>query len=158
MSELPSPLSPEEIVARLEGVSSDHGGDTPDYKFIEPTATAFDSFVDYVRNDEGRFLLGYPEVDLNMRGLARGEMLLVVGHSHNGKSQVLYQAIVNALLNSDAHILMFSPDEPRELVARSCIALPTVATAKSWSSRSRTATKPCWKRFVRLHATCLIGY
>jgi replicative DNA helicase len=125
MPELPSPLTPEEIVARLEGASSsDHGEGVPDYKYIEPTSTAFDSFVDYVRNDEGRFLLGFPEVDLAMRGLARGEMLLVVGHSHNGKSQVLYNSIVTALLNTDAHILLFSPDEPRELVAQKlhCIA------------------------------------
>ena len=90
MPELPSPLTPEQIVDRLAGAASLGGGAAPTYKFIEPTSTAFDSFVDYVRNDEGRFLFGYPEVDLCMRGLARGEMLLVVGHSHNGKSQVLY--------------------------------------------------------------------
>ena len=124
MSDLPAPLSPAEIVARLEGASSDRAEGAPAYKYIEPTATAFDSFVDYVRNDDGRFLLGFPEVDLCMRGLARGEMLLVVGHSHNGKSQVLYNSIVNALLNTNGHILLFSPDEPRELVAQKlhCIA------------------------------------
>jgi len=124
MSDLPAPLSPAEIVARLEGASSDHTEGVPAYRYIEPTATAFNSFVDYVRNDDGRFLLGFPEVDLCMRGLARGEMLLVVGHSHNGKSQVLYNSIVNALLNTNGHILLFSPDEPRELVAQKlhCIA------------------------------------
>ena len=53
-----------------------------------------------------------------MRGLARGEMLLVVGHSHHGKSQVLYNSSITALLNTNAHILLFSPDEPRELIAQ----------------------------------------
>ena len=123
MTEVPSPLSPDEIVARLEATVSS-GEEELQYRYIEPTSTAFDSFVDYVRNDEGRFLLGYPEIDLALRGLAKGEMMLVVGHSHNGKSQVLYNAIVNALLNSDSHILIFSPDEPRELVAQKlhCLA------------------------------------
>ena len=125
MTDLQAPLTPEQIEQRLQGAVSDQeAAPNSNYKFIEPTSTAFDSFVDYVRNDEGRFLLGFPEVDLAMRGLARGEMLLVVGHSHNGKSQVLYNSVVTALLNTDAHMLLFSPDEPRELIAQKlhCLA------------------------------------
>ena len=125
MADLPAPLSPEQIEQRLREAASDgEAAPATNYRYIEPTSTAFDSFVDYVRNDEGRFLLGFPEVDLAMCGLARGEMLLVVGHSHNGKSQVLYNSIITALLNTNAHILLFSPDEPRELIAQKlhCIA------------------------------------
>ena len=45
MSELPSPLTPEQIVERIAGAASDDA-DTTNYKYIEPTSTAFDSFID----------------------------------------------------------------------------------------------------------------
>ena len=44
-------------------------------------------------------------------------MLLVVGRSHTGKSQVLLNGIVSNLVNNPAaHVVIFSMDEPRELV------------------------------------------
>jgi hypothetical protein len=51
-------------------------------------------------------------------------MMLCVGRTHSGKSQFLYQAIVNTLINQDhARILIFSPDEPRELVVAKIYSL-----------------------------------
>ena len=43
---------------------------------------------------------------------------MVVGRSHTGKSQMLLNSIVSNLINHpEAHIVIFSMDEPRELVA-----------------------------------------
>ncbi len=56
-------------------------------------------------------------MDLASRGVGRGEVLMVVGRSHTGKSQVLLNSIVTNLVNSPAaHVVIFSMDEPRELV------------------------------------------
>ena len=61
--------------------------------------------------------MGIPEVDLATRGVGRGEVMLVVGRSHTGKSQVLLNSIVTNLVNNTAiHVVIFSMDEPRELV------------------------------------------
>jgi replicative DNA helicase len=84
---------------------------------IEPTATAIDGWLDYSENPQSRWMTGFHRLDVLTRGLGRGEMMLCVGRSHSGKSQFLYQAIVNTVMNQDdARILIFSPDEPRELV------------------------------------------
>jgi len=50
--------------------------------------------------------------------------LLVVGRSHTGKSQMLLNGIVSNLLNHpETHVVIFSMDEPRELVAMKLFCL-----------------------------------
>ena len=61
--------------------------------------------------------MGFPEFDLATRGVGRGEVLMVLGRSHTGKSQILLNSIVWNLVNHhDNHAVIFSLDEPRELV------------------------------------------
>ena len=51
------------------------------------------------------------------RGVGRGEVMMILGRSHTGKSQILLNSIVWNLVNHhDAHAVIFSLDEPRELV------------------------------------------
>jgi len=48
-----------------------------------------------------------------MRGIASGEMAMMIGYSHGGKTLLLLHALQQ---NRDKHIAMFIPDEPRQLV------------------------------------------
>jgi KaiC/GvpD/RAD55 family RecA-like ATPase len=49
---------------------------------------------------------------------------MVVGRSHTGKSQMLLNGIVTNLVNDpEAHVVIFSMDEPRELVAMKLFCL-----------------------------------
>ena len=99
------------------------GGEKPT-KFAL-TSTVVDNLIGFISNPTERWYLGLPELDLATRGVGRGEVLMVVGRSHTGKSQVLLNSIVWNLVNHpDAHIVIFSMDEPRELVAQKlhCIA------------------------------------
>ena len=88
------------------------------------TSDVVDNLVGFIRNPAERWYLGFPEIDLATRGIGRGEILMVVGRSHTGKSQVLLNSIVtNLLKDAEAHIVIFSMDEPRELVVMKLFCL-----------------------------------
>ena len=85
-------------------------------RFLLTSAVA-DSLVGFIRNPPERWYLGFPEFDLATRGVGRGEVMMVLGRSHTGKSQILLNSIVWNLINHhDTHAVIFSLDEPRELV------------------------------------------
>jgi KaiC/GvpD/RAD55 family RecA-like ATPase len=81
------------------------------------TSTVVDSLVGFISNPTERWYMGFPEFDLATRGVGRGEVMMILGRSHTGKSQILLNGIVWNLVNHhDAHAVIFSLDEPRELV------------------------------------------
>jgi len=116
----PRLLSAEEVTRRLAEATGEAAGDLPadeSPKRWSLTADVVTNLVGFIRNPAERWYLGIPEVDLASRGVGRGEVLLVVGRSHTGKSQVLLNGIVSNLVNNPAaHVVIFSMDEPRELV------------------------------------------
>ena len=88
------------------------------------TSKVVENLIGFIRNPAERWYLGFPEIDLATRGVGKGEVLLVVGRSHTGKSQILLNSIVTNLVNdSNAHVVIFSMDEPRELVAMKLFCL-----------------------------------
>ena len=113
-----------EVARRLAAVQQ-APGDTPEEqppagqrpkRFLLTSAVA-DSLVGFIRNPTERWYLGFPEFDLATRGVGRGEVMMVLGRSHTGKSQILLNSIVWNLINHhDTHAVIFSLDEPRELV------------------------------------------
>ena len=119
-------LSEGEVALRLaDAVKQSDGGETPPAVTDSPkgpkrfplTSTVVDSLVGFIRNPTERWYLGFPEFDLATRGVGRGEVLMVLGRSHTGKSQILLNSIVWNLVNHhDNHAVIFSLDEPRELV------------------------------------------
>jgi len=81
------------------------------------TSAVVDSLVGFISNPTERWYMGFPEFDLATRGVGRGEVMMILGRSHTGKSQILLNGIVWNLVNHhDAHAVIFSLDEPRELV------------------------------------------
>ena len=98
----------------------------PPMEFFTPTAAAVQDYVTYL-NNESTFQWGFREVDLTApSGLQNGDMALILGKSHQGKSTVAYSAIINNLERSeDFTCVFYSPDEPRELAVQkmACMAL-----------------------------------
>ena len=116
----PRVFTAEEVTRRLADATGEATGDLPvvdSPKRWSLTTDVVTNLVGFIRNPAERWYLGIPEVDLASRGVGRGEVLLVVGRSHTGKSQVLLNGIVSNLVNNPAaHVVIFSMDEPRELV------------------------------------------
>ena len=120
--------TPEEVSRRLAAAQQTVAGETPSE--VHPpspggekptsfvlTSSVVDNLIGFVSNPTERWYLGLSEIDLATRGVGRGEVMMVVGRSHTGKSQMLLNSIVWNLVNQpDAHVVIFSMDEPRELV------------------------------------------
>lgn len=127
-------LSADEITGRLQTSPSDDpslsdaGGapPSPPMEFFTPTVTAVEDYVHYLNNDAA-FQTGFKAIDLCFpSGLGNGDMLLVTGKSHSGKSTAVYSSIISNLERSeDFTCVFYSPDEPRELAVQklACMAL-----------------------------------
>ena len=121
-------LTPEQVTARLAAVHGGEAGGSPLEKKAprrwSATTAVMDNLVGFIRNPAERWYMGFPEIDLATRGIGRGEVLLVVGRSHTGKSQILLNGIVTNLINDpSAHVVIFAMDEPRELVVMKLFCL-----------------------------------
>ena len=110
-------LTDEEIVARIAALETPEqtvADYTPrEYRYFEPLENAADEWVHWARHPERRIYTGIRELDASMRGTAPGEMTLIVGYAHSGKTVVTTQIILNA---RDRRIVLFTPDETRVLV------------------------------------------
>jgi len=50
--------------------------------YYRPLSSSVDDFVRWVQTPADRIYLGFNEIDMQMRGVAPGEMLLINGYSH----------------------------------------------------------------------------
>lgn len=85
----------------------------PEYRMYEPLSEAAHSFVRWAQSPQERIHLGLPQIDAEMRGIAAGEMSMMIGFAHGGKTLLLLHSLMS---NRDKHIAMFIPDEPRQLI------------------------------------------
>ena len=85
-------------------------------RFFEPSIDAANSYANYLTS-EGSFQTGFKGIDICMPGgLDRGDMFLIIGKTHSGKSTIAYNSVIHNLQrSSDFRAVIFSPDEPREL-------------------------------------------
>ena len=111
--------TPEEVSRRLAAAQQTVAGETPSE--VHPpapggekptsfvlTSAVVDNLIGFVSNPTERWYLGLSEIDLATRGVGRGEVMMVVGRSHTGKSQMLLNSIVWNLVNQpDAHVVIF---------------------------------------------------
>lgn len=115
-------LSPDEIAERIAAVE---GAQAPsvvsnDYRYVQPFSNTADTLIDYIQNSDGRLMFGLKEVDMMTRGFGPGELCYVTGFAHSGKTQLFLTAICN---NLDRRIVLFTFDEPAELVLAKLVAL-----------------------------------
>ena len=108
-------LSAEEISAGWENVGRPNPTVSPlsEYRMYSPLSEAADSFVRWAQSPQERVHLGISRIDKELRGIAPGEIAMMLGFAHGGKTLLLLHALRN---NRDKHIAMFIPDEPRQLV------------------------------------------
>jgi len=108
-------LSAEEISAGWENVGrqSAVAPQLSEYRMYTPLSEAADSFVRWAQSPQERVHLGIGRIDKELRGIAPGEIAMMLGFAHGGKTLLLLHALRN---NRDKHIAMFIPDEPRQLV------------------------------------------
>lgn len=108
-------LSAEDLSAGWENVGrpSAVAPHLSDYRMYTPLAEAADSFVRWAQSPQERVHLGIDRIDKEMRGIAAGEIAMMLGFAHGGKTLLLLHALRH---NREKHIAMFIPDEPRQLV------------------------------------------
>lgn len=113
-------LTADQVSAGWETVGSNPPPAAPpsptigtEYRMYEPLAEAAHGFVRWAQSPHERIHLGIPQLDNEMRGIAAGELCMMIGFAHGGKTLALLHALRH---NRDKHIAMFIPDEPRQLV------------------------------------------
>lgn len=109
-------LTAEQVSAGWDSVGDNSSPPTSpptEYRLYEPLSEAAHSFVRWAQSPQDRVHLGLHQIDAEMRGIASGEMAMMIGYSHGGKTLLLLHALQQ---NRDKHIAMFIPDEPRQLV------------------------------------------
>jgi len=111
-------LSAEAIQAGWENVGTEPvGGSVPspisEYRHYTPLAEAAHSFVHWAQTPQERIYLGIDPIDQEMRGIAPGELAMMLGYSHGGKTLALLHCLQQ---NRDKKVAFFIPDEPKTLV------------------------------------------
>jgi replicative DNA helicase len=110
-------LSLEQIQAGWESVGADTDVSAPsilsEYRHYVPLSDAAQSFVRWAQNPNERIYTGIAPIDAEMRGIAPGEMAMMIGYSHGGKTLALLHMLMN---NRDKRVALFIPDEPKTLV------------------------------------------
>ena len=66
--------------------------------------------------DDTRFATGYPNLDSIIRGVAPGEVMMIVGYSGTFKSAFLHNILLNSCMKTKKKSLFFSMEMPATLV------------------------------------------
>lgn len=108
-------------IGRGENISPPDLLDAPQRTYYKPLTEAVNEFVHWAQTPDERILLGFDDLDNQMRGIAPSEMLLINGYSHSGKTMFLLSILT---ANKDKRVVYFCPDEPRTLtlVKLACVA------------------------------------
>ena len=97
-----------DIHERLEQIEQGNA-----YQHYRPLRDAADEFIRWAKTPELRVYTGVSELDAAMRGTAPGELTLVQGFTHSGKTLLMTELMIN---NPDTPMVLFTPDETRPLV------------------------------------------
>lgn len=148
-------LSQEEVERRLAEYRQARGAEADSalaavarsYRYVKPLSDAADSLITYLQNVDGRFLLGLREIDLMTRGFGPGELVYLLGYTHSGKTQV---ALTGVLHNRDKRILLFTADEPAELVLTKLLCMTTRSNAERMEERVKAGDQTATDKIRRL--------
>lgn len=106
-------LTEDEISNRLALLGAGPAPDEWPYRLYRPLSAAVDEFVAWSQSRSQRVYTGIPPLDAAMRGIAPGELAMVLGFAHSAKTQVTLHIVNN---NRAKRIAYFSPDETRSSV------------------------------------------
>lgn len=83
------------------------------YQHYRPLTEAADEYVVWAETPAARVYTGIRELDEAMRGTAPGELTLIQGFTHSGKTVVATEIMLS---NRHRPMVLFTPDETRQLV------------------------------------------
>lgn len=101
-------------------------------RYYKPLGDAVDEFIRFAENPDLRVKLGIPIFDDVIRGVAPGEMCLINGFAHSGKT-VLATEILMA--NHNIPMMLATPDETRSAVLAKLAAADTGIGAEELERR-----------------------
>jgi hypothetical protein len=78
-----------------------------------PLDSAVDDYIQFSLHPENRVWTGIKEIDAATRGLAPGELCIINGFAHNGKTVLVVEIL---LKNEGMPVVLFTPDETRTAV------------------------------------------
>jgi KaiC/GvpD/RAD55 family RecA-like ATPase len=102
------------------------------YEHYRPLRDAADEFISWAVDPSSRVYTGIPELDDAMRGTAPGELTLIQGFTHSGKTLVATELLLN---NPDTPLVLFTPDETRPLVLTKLTSALHGVSARELESR-----------------------
>ncbi len=110
-----SGADPDQLIAdafgQLQGIGQ-AGEQT--WLSLEEQARQYEQYIQTA--DETRFATGFPNLDAIVRGVAPGEVMMVVGYSGTFKSAFLHNLLLNGAMNTRKKALFFSLEMPATLV------------------------------------------
>lgn len=121
---------------------------TQRYRYVKPLIEAADSLIDYLQNTDGRYLLGLREIDLMTRGFGPGELIYLLGYTHSGKTQVALTGVLNN--RKDKRVVMFTADEPAELVLTKLVCMITRSNAERMEERIKAGDTEAMNKIRRI--------
>jgi len=108
-----------DLAARWEALGSGEQSPVPTpheqkpHVYYKPLEDAAQEFVRWAQSPHERIYTGFTDLDREMRGIAAGELCLILGYSHSGKTLVTLEVLK---ANRNKNVIYFVPDEPRTLV------------------------------------------
>lgn len=117
------------------------------YRFVRPLTDAADSLIDFFQNSDGRYLLGLREIDLLTRGFGPGELIYLLGYTHSGKTQVALTGVLN---NRNKRTIIFTADEPSEMVLTKTVCMLTRSNAERLEERVKAGDSEAINRVRRI--------
>src|SRR5581483_8281431 len=130
-----------------EADAAAHAAAVSSYRYVRPLTDAADSLIEYLQNTDGRVMLGLTEVDMLTRGFGPGELVYLVGFSHSGKTQLALTMVCN---NRDRRFVLFTADEPAELVLTKLCCMRTGSNAERLEERVKNGDNEAIARVRRI--------
>jgi len=151
-------LTSEEYQSRWESLLDEEAPPAPrldsggSHRYFLPLDDAADEFVRWAQSPHERVYTGFADLDAEMRGIAPGEMAMLIGYSHAGKTLVLLEML---RANRDKYVIYFVPDEPRTLVL---IKLAAVLHGIDALELEQRVAADDGDAITLLHDTALVGF
>lgn len=122
-----------EFMQRLEQIEQNGA-----YQHYKPLREAANEFIAWSKSETERVYTGIRELDDAMRGTGAGELTLITGFSHSGKTLLVTELILN---NPNTPLVLFTPDETRPLVLTKLTSALHGVGARELESRIRDDDK-----------------
>lgn len=100
--------------------------------YYRPLAEAADEFIRFAENPQLRIHTGIPAFDNHIRGVAPGELMVITGYAHSGKTVLLTEIM---LANKDEPMVLFTPDETRPALLTKLAVMETGISAVELENR-----------------------